>query len=42
MSKHIGVKNFLNSISAILNFAPTKVSLFKAWVDRELNQIRYE
>ncbi|CDW87948.1 UNKNOWN [Stylonychia lemnae] len=42
VSKHIGVKNFLNSISGMLNFAPTKVSLYKAWVDRSINQIRYE
>lgn len=34
VSRYIGVKNFLNSISGIFGFPPTKVSLFKTWVDR--------
>jgi hypothetical protein len=30
-SQHIGVKVFLNSISSVFGFAPTKVRIFKAY-----------
>lgn len=38
------MKNFLNSISTQFNFPPTKVSLYKAWVDRSglTEEINYE
>lgn len=44
VSKFIGVKNFLNSISGQFGFPPTKVSLYKAWVDRSghTEEINYE
>ena len=42
VSKHIGIKNFLNSISGMFGFAPTKVSLYKGWVDRTTEEVNYE
>eukprot|EP00347_Sterkiella_histriomuscorum_P007438 403348921 len=44
VSRYIGVKNFLNSISSQFEIAPTKVSLYKTWVDRSgtSEEIQYE
>lgn len=41
VSRYIGVKLFLHSISQTFGFPPTKVSLYKAWVD-ENNMLRIE
>lgn len=43
VSKHIGVKNFINSISSQFNYAPTKVNLFKAWIEetKDVNGNRF-
>lgn len=42
VSKHIGIKNFLNSISGQFGFGPTKVNMYKAWVDRTTEEVNYE